>query len=371
MLATVAPLKVTLAQRLQTNTEWGQVCRKLRRDAAGEIVFEGEQEPVRFEAPLGTPWPSGSEHLLDFVDDPDGAVAGLMPPEVFANLHPQLPQARAVGVRNLLATADALGSIPPVTVVAIPPTANGTAALFLEGRRGRDHRGLQQRLLHPGAAGHSGRGNLRALVEVVLVALQARHAGGAPPRPDAGQCGLPRRAAQTREGSARPGGAAVFRPLAARRGRLLPRPARALAAGGHRARGLHQHPHRCVLCRPGALAALPFFQAPAGAKNRDAGPLLTATLGWEDRKHKGTLKLPAALEQKFAGSGFMELSDQELAAASTPTPRSSRSWRTSSAGSSPTARARSPRATPTTPLPRRCPSSASSPSPPGSTCAAV
>jgi hypothetical protein len=96
--AGLEPLKVTAVERVAAAQG---TCTKVKRDAAGEVFFEGEAAPVKFEASLPTPLPAGSDHLLDFADDPDGAVAGLMPAETFANLHRELPRPRAAGVLSL------------------------------------------------------------------------------------------------------------------------------------------------------------------------------------------------------------------------------------------------------------------------------
>lgn len=320
IFASVDAVKGTLEQRLQANTTSGSTCRAVKRDAAGEVFFEGETEPVRFEATLGTPFAAGSEHLLDFADELNTAVEGLMPVEVFANLHRELPRPRAAGVLSLATTADALSLMGRLTLVATSSTAPSTAVLFVDGREEvllisfKNGYFTTPQVVVPAAAlaGAWSKWSWslvepRMPAEILLdPSLPASTCLDALPKvPDEGLATKIQKCFDLSLADAGPS----FR---VRRERWL-----------HDVRAQEDATAAKVdsFCADqGALAAVPFFQrAPAG-KNRDAGPLLTAMLGWEKRKGAkdllGSLKLPAQLEQEFSASGFMELSDKNLAAAS-------------------------------------------------------
>ena len=330
IFASLNAFKGTPEQRLLANAASGSTCRAVKRDAAGEAFFEGEAEPVRFQASPGTPFAAGSDHLLDFADEPDTAVEGLMPAEVFANLHGDLPRPRAAGVLSLATTADALSVMGRLTLVATSPTAPATAVLFVDGRDEILRIGFKNgyfttpQVVAPLAAlapERSGRGDQltsawskwswslvepRMPAEILLdmTPPAASCLEGLPKVPDEG---LATKIQQCLDLSLADAGPS-FR---VRRERWL------LDVRAHEDATAAKVDSFCA--DQGALAAVPFFQRAPGGKNRDAGPLLTATLGWEKRKGAkdlpGSLKLPADLDQKFSVSGFMELSNKDLAAA--------------------------------------------------------
>lgn len=312
--AGLEPLKVTVAERLAAVPEG--MCRKVKRDASGEVFFEGETAPVKFEATLPAPLPAGSDHLLDFADDPDGAVAGLMPVETFANLHRELPRPRVAGALSLAVAAEALEYMGRLTLVA--STGSG-AVLFVEGKEKLVILGFRNgyfttpQLVAPAAAlaGPWSKATW-SLVEPrmpaeVLLDMTPESAKCLDALPKAADETLAVKIQRCFDLSLADAGAS-FR---VRRERWLS-PVRA-----HEAATAARVEEFCA--DQASLAALPFFQRRAPGKDRDAGPLLTTTLGWEKRKDTkdfpGTLKLPPDLEQQFGVAGFMDLSDKDLAAA--------------------------------------------------------
>lgn len=311
--AGLEPSKVTAAERVAAAQG---SCAKVKRDAAGEVFFEGEAAPVKFEATLPTPLPAGSDHLLDFADDPDGAVAGLMPVETFANLHREFPRPRAAGVLSLALTADALDALGRLTLVA--STASG-AVLFVEGLERIISIGFRNgyfttpQLVTPATAltGPWSKATWslvepRMPAEVLLdMTPGSARCLDALPKVPAGD--LATNIQRCFDLSLADAGAS-FR---VRRERWLE------AVRAHETATSARVEEFCA--DQAALAALPFFQRKPATKNRDAGPLLTTVLGWEKRTgakdFNGTLRLPPDLDQQQAAAGFMELSDKDLAAA--------------------------------------------------------
>ncbi len=306
------PLETPLAN-LQSET-----CKALRRDAAGEVFVGDEVKPVRFETTSGEPWPSGSDHLLDFLDDQDRAVGGLMPPEVFVSQHKSLPRPRAAAVLSLVAASEAMWEVlNTLTVVATPPVPTPDTAVFLA----KDENAVRvsfkngyfvsAQLVSPAVAlpGQWSKWSWSMIEPSVpaqtlldLTPAAASCLDALPKVPDAELSTKVQKCFDLSLADAGP----VFR---VRRERWLE------AVRQHETAAANRVESFCA--DQNALAALPVFQRPPAGKSRDAGPLLNGALGWEDRgpkKFPGSMKLSLTLEEKFSSSGFMEVSEKDLAA---------------------------------------------------------
>lgn len=314
----VADLKEPLDRRLESS-----VCKILERDAAGEVFFDGQKKPVRFETTYGEPWPSGSDHLLDFADDQDRAVGGLMPPEIFVSQHKELPRPRAAAVLSLVSAAEALWVVlNTLTVVATPPVPTPDTAVFLAKDRNavrvsfKNGYFVSAQLVSPAVAlpGQWSKWSwsmieprMPAETLLDLTPAAASCLDALPKVPDAELSTKVQKCFDLSLADAGP----AFR---VRRERWLD------AVRAHEMAAANRVASFCA--DQGALAALPVFQPPPAGKKRDAGPLLNGLLGWEDRgpkKSPGSMKLSLTLEEKFSSSGFMEVSEKDLATFSTDT----------------------------------------------------
>lgn len=294
-------------------------CNALKRDAAGEVFIDQEPAPIKFEAKLGTPWASGSDHLLDFATDPDRAVGGLMPAEIFASLHRELPRPRAAGVLSLAQTADALSLMGSLTLVGTPPPPATDVIFSIDGRGQlvriafkNGYFTTPQVLPSPAALEGAWSKWSWSLVDPrmpaeVLLEMSpaaARCLDALPRTPDQK---LATKVEQCLDLSLHDAGTS-FR---VRRERWL-EPVRALELSA-------ANSVESFCGDQEALAKVPFFHPRPAGKNRDAGLMFSAKLGWEKRLNAkavpGSLRLPDGLERKFAASGFMEISLNDLGAA--------------------------------------------------------
>ncbi len=308
----VAALKEPLEGRLESD-----VCKPLKRDAAGEVFFDGEKKPVRFETTYGEPWPSGSDHLLDFADDQARAVSGLMPPEIFVTQHEELPRPRAAAVLSLVSAAEAMWVVAnTLTVVATPPVPTPETAVFFANDKNavrvtfKNGYFVSAQLVSPAVAlpGQWSKWSwsmieprMPAETLLDLTPAAASCLDALPKVPDAALSTKVQKCFDLSLADAGP----AFR---VRRERWLD------AVRAHELAAANRVESFCA--DQSALAALPVFQHPAAGKKRDAGPLLNGVLGWEDRgpkKWPGSMKLSLTLEEKFSSSGFMEVSEKELA----------------------------------------------------------
>ncbi len=316
LFISVQPLPERAGTAKQYLVSTPRSCNEVRRDAAGEVFFANETKPVLFEATPRTPWASGSDHLLDLPVDPDLAIAGLMPAEIFAAQHRELPRPRAVGVLSLIAASDALSFLrSSLTVVAWPPTPSDEAVFIAGGSEQVLVAGFRNgyfttpRMLAPSAAitGPWSKWSWsmveqRMPAEILLDMTRAAAACLDALQKNPG-LNLGTQVQKCFDLSLADAGAS-FR---VRRERWLG-PVRNVETAATAA-------VESFCADQGVLCALPFFQPRPGSRN--AGPLMTATLGWEPRigdprRYPGSLQLPRELEKRFSVSGFMELSDKEL-----------------------------------------------------------
>ena len=313
--AELTPIGSSEAERLR-NAD----CYALRRDEAGEVYFDGEDAPLRFTGKEPTPYPSGSDHLLDFAVDQDLAVAGLMPAQVFGDRHTELPRPRVAGVLSLIATAEVLAKMGGLTMVATPPSSDGSAVFFVEGRPNPTVVSFSNgyfttpKVLAPSAA-ITGKWSSwswsmvdpRMPAELVLdLNKPAATCLDALPRSPSAQLAVQVQKCldlALNDSSA---------PFKVRRERWLE------SVRAHESAAENTVAFFCADQR--ALALDPFFQPAASSARRDAGPLLTSVLGWEEKegakKVAGSLQISAEVAEKFNAEGFMSLSKKDLAAAS-------------------------------------------------------
>lgn len=305
-------IEVTALSRLQSG-----LCKAIKRDAAGEVFFDDELKPVRFETLYDEAWPSGSDHLLDFLDDQDRAVGGLMPPEIFVSQHKSLPRPRAAAVLGLVSAAEAFWVVlNTLTVVATPPVPTPDTAVFLAKDKNavrvsfKNGYFVNPQLVSPSVAlpGQWSKWSwsfieprIPAQTLLDLTPSTASCLDAMPKVPDEE---LSTRVQKCFDLSL-PDAGPAYR---VRRERWLE------AVRQHELAAAHRVESFCA--DQSVLAALPVFQHPPAGKKRDAGPLLNGVLGWEDRgpkKFPGSMKLSLTLEEKFSSSGFMEISQKDLA----------------------------------------------------------
>ncbi len=308
----VMALEETLDRRLQSG-----LCKALARDAAGEVFFDGEKKPVRFETAYGEAWPSGSDHLLDFLDDQDRAVGGLIPPEVYVSQHTSLPRPRAAAVLSLVSAAEAFWVVlNTLTVVATPPVPTPDTAVFLARDKNavrvsfKNGSFVNPQLVSPAVAlpGQWSKWTwslieprMPAQTLLDLTPAAASCLDALPKVPDEELSTKVQRCFDLSLPDAGP----AFR---VRRERWLE------AVRQHELAAASRVESFCA--DQTVLAALPIFQHPPAGKKRDAGPLLNGVLGWEDRgpkKFSGSMKLSLTLEERFSSRGFMEVSERDLA----------------------------------------------------------
>lgn len=294
-------------------------CHALRRDDAGEVYFDGESDPLRFTGRDPTPYASGSDHLLDFALDPDLAVAGLMPAQVFGENQSGLPRPRAAGVLNLIATAEVLAKMGGLTMVATSPSSSGTAVFFVEGRPNPTVVSFSNgyfstpKVLSPAAAvpgkWSSWSWSLvdpRMPAEVVLETNKeaATCLDGLSKSPS------PQLAVQVQK-CLDLAMTDAKTPFKVRRERWLD------AVRAHETAAENTVEFFCADQR--ALAQNEFFQPASSANKRDAGPLLSSVLGWEEqagaKKVVGSLQLTAEIVELFSADRFMTISKKDLATA--------------------------------------------------------
>lgn len=312
--AELSPLASSDAERLRDRD-----CHALRRDEAGQVYFDGEDEPLRFTGREPTPYAAGSDHLLDFALDPDLAVAGLMPAQVFGEHHTELPRPRAAGVLNLIATAEVLAKMGGLTTVASQPSQSGTAVFFVEGRPNPTVVSFNNgyfttpKVLAPSAA-VTGKwsswswslADPRMPAELVFdLNKQSSACLDALPKSPSGQLAV--QVQKCLDLSLKD----ASTPFKVRRERWLE------AVQAHETAAENTVAFFCADQR--ALTLDPFFRPVSAAARRDAGALMTSVLGWEEKegakKVPGSLQISAEVAEKFSADGFMARSKKDLALA--------------------------------------------------------
>lgn len=315
----LTPQETPVKARLEVLRAQGWTCVPARRDGKGEVALGKAKAPARFQAPR-RPAEEPATHLFDLLDEPERSLASVPSVEVVAARKRNEPRPRATAVLGLLAMADLLADLGGVTLVAVEPDASPLerAVLLLEGKeeavgltfRNREYgapKFLPPADALPGAWSKRAWSMFSPKVPAELVFERS-------PAMDACLDALPR--APSRELTASTQGCLELQPGDAGTPLLVRRERWKAPLETLERRAAATVERFCADQR--ALSAHPVFLPPVPGKQRDAGPLLSAVLGWEQRTGitapLGTLKLPADAAKKLAGSSFLELSDSELAA---------------------------------------------------------
>lgn len=295
----------------------GQTCHRVRRDEQGEVWLDDAKSPVHVETSPPPPYEGGPDAALLLLEDPDRAVAGLLPVEAYARLHQDAPRPLAAGVLDLAHEADLLPS-PSDTWVLGVDAAFPSRVVFV----GED----PERLVVA---------DFEKNVYTLRRATQGDTLTGAWSKWSWSMLN-PRFPAQlvflTSPASAKCLDALAQQPLAEN---LATRLQKCLdlsipeAGAPFRVRRERWREAVTALAHDAALriddfcadqsvlAREPFFARRAAEKNREAGPVLNATLGWGLREghneREGTLQVPEAVRTKLRGLKFLDVPDAELA----------------------------------------------------------
>lgn len=311
----LTPHETPVKARLDVLRAGGRTCLTARRDGQGDVLLGKAKAPARFQAPR-RPGEEAATHLFDLLDEPERGLASVPSVEALAARQRNVPRARAAAALSLLAMADLVAALDGVTLVAVEkgPASPERAVLLLEGQedavalsfRNREYgapKFLPPAEALPGAWSKRAWSMFTPKFPAELAFEQAPACLDALPKAPSRELAA---ATQACLETWQRGGAS---PFAVRRERWKA----PLETLERRADATVER--FCVDQR--ALASHAVFLPPPAGQHRDAGPLLSAVLGWEQRPGTtappGSLKLPADAAKRLAGSAFLELSDAELA----------------------------------------------------------